>query len=236
MQIAKPTDITYREIDFIEQLLSLNDKTILDLGCGKADMTRLLASNGSGRNITATDVDEIQHAQNLLIDDLPNVTFLKAGSEAIPLAEDSFDFSFMFKSLHHVPMELMADALQEVKRILKPGGMAYISEPIFAGDFNEVLRLFHDEEKVRQAAFNAIEKCVADNELLLVDEIFFNTPVFFENFEDYERKVIQVTHSNHQLSPDVQQKVKQQFSLNMNNDGAEFLIPIRVNLLQKKPD
>ena len=34
--------------------------------------------------------------------------------------------------------------------------MAYISEPIFAGDFNDVLRLFHDEEQVRQYAFGAI--------------------------------------------------------------------------------
>ena len=234
MNLSQPTNKTCNESEVFEQRLSLDGKEILELGCGKADITRLIATNGHGRKITATEVDEIQHNKNLLIDDLPNVTFLMAGSEAIPLANESFDVVFMFKSLHHVPIELMENALKEIKRVLKPGGMAYISEPIFDGDFNEVLRLFHDEEKVRESAYRAIEKSITDENFILADEIFFNTPMVFESFEEFERKIINVTHTNHKLSPELHQRVTNQFSLNMQDDGAKFLIPIRVDLLKKR--
>ncbi len=76
--------------------MSLDGKKILELGCGKADLTRLIATTGSGREIMATEVDEIQHNHNLLIDDLPTVTFVKAGSEEIPSDDESFDVVFMF--------------------------------------------------------------------------------------------------------------------------------------------
>ncbi|MCA1765100.1 MAG: class I SAM-dependent methyltransferase [Desulfobulbaceae bacterium] len=234
MKQAHLTDKTCNEREIFEQVLSLDGKRILELGCGKPDLTRLIATTGSGREIMATEVDEIQHKRNLLIDDLPNVTFVKAGSERIPSDDESFDVVFMFKSLHHVPMDLMDLALKEIKRVLKPGGMAYISEPVFAGDFNEVIRLFNDEEKARIAAYRAIENAVNNQDLFLVDQMFFNIPMFFKNFAEFERIVINVTHSNFQLSPELKQRVKKKFLLNMKEDGAHFQQPVRVDLLQKK--
>jgi hypothetical protein len=56
----------------------------------------------------------------------------------------------------------------------------------------------------------------------------------FESFEQFEQRVINVTHTNHKLSPELHQRVKDQFLLNMKEDGASFLMPIRVDLLQKK--
>jgi len=232
MNLSQFNNTTCNEREIYEQL-PLDNKKILELGCGKADITRLIANGGPGRTITATEVDEIQHAKNCLIDDLPNVTFIVAGSEKIPVDDASFDFIFMFKSLHHVPTELMADALREVERVLKPGGIAYISEPVFKGDFNEVLRLFHDEELVRAAAHQAIKQALADKSLTLLEEVNFNSPMSFKNFEDFENKIIKVTHTQHALSPQLQQKVKGQFALNMGDDSATFLMPIRVDVLQK---
>jgi len=128
----------------------------------------------------------------------------------------------------------MGTALKEVERILKPGGMVYISEPVFAGPYNEILRLFHDEELVRKAAFDAIKRAVSSSSLLLVDELFFNKLVEFVDFEQFERNVIGVTHSNHQLSNRLLQKVKDKFMPHMEPDGVKFLVPMRVDLLQKK--
>ncbi|MFK5984243.1 MAG: class I SAM-dependent methyltransferase [Pseudomonadota bacterium] len=73
---------------------------------------------------------------------MENVKFIKAGAEKIPLADRSIDVVFMFKSFHHIPIDLMGIALHEIKRILKADGIVYISEPIFDGDFNQVLRLY----------------------------------------------------------------------------------------------
>lgn len=224
---------TCPEPEVFESLLSLDNQNILELGCGDATLTRLIATTGENRTITAMEVDTIQHQKNLLIDDLPMVTFKLAGSENISATDNSFDTVFMFKSLHHVPETQMPKALKEVKRVLKPGGKAYISEPVFSGDFNEVLRLFHDEEKVRAAAFEAIKQAVESSQFALVNELFFNTPVVFENFAQFADKVIGATHSDHNLSEELLSEVKQKFNaIHASNDGS-FLIPIRVDLLQK---
>ena len=51
---------------------------------------------------------------------------------------------------------LLDTALDEIHRVLRPGGVAWFAEPVFAGDLNEIIRLFHDEQVVRQAAFDAL--------------------------------------------------------------------------------
>ncbi len=224
---------TCPEAEIFESVLSLNHQTILELGCGDATLTRLIATTGEGRKITATEVDQVQHEKHTLINDLPNVSFKLAGSENIPVSDSSFDTVFMFKSFHHVPVNLMRQALQETKRVLKQGGIAYISEPVFAGDFNEILRLFHDEEAVRKSAFKTIEKAVADKEFLLESELFFNSPLIFQNFEQFAERVISATHTDHQLADELYSRVKQQYNLAHASNDGNFLIPLRVDILKK---
>src|SRR3569623_1909187 len=154
------------------------------------------------------------------------------GAEAIPVDSGSFDSVFMFKSLHHVPVTLMEQALEEIRRVLAPGGLAYLSEPVFAGDYNEILRLFHDELAVRAAAFAAIRRCVDAGRLELADELFFNTRLRYREFADFEEKVLRVTHTDHRLSPEMYDKVRARFHSHMSKDGAQFLIPMRVDLLR----
>ncbi len=232
MEITK-TQITRTcsETEVYNELLELDDKQILELGCGAAELTRVIATEGYGRHVTAMEVDAIQHNNNLLVKDLNNVTFQLAGAEAIPAADNTFDVVFMFKSLHHVPVELMKQALTEIQRVLKPNGVAYISEPIFAGDFNEVLRLFHDEEIVRNEAFLAIKHAVDTGAFSLLKETFFNSPLVFEDFADFENRVIQATHTKHNLADSTYQKVQELFA---NQPNGKFTVPIRVDLLQAK--
>ena len=173
------------------------------------------------------------HEKNLALTDLPNVTFGLAGAEEIPLDDNSVDVVFMFKSLHHVPLDLMDRSFAEINRVLKPGGLAYISEPVFAGEFNEILRLFHDEKNVRQAAFNAVKKAVDKGLFKLVEETFFNSPMKFEDFAEFENKILKVTHTDHSLDDKTYQLVKERFARHATDDGAHFLMPIRVDLLQK---
>jgi ubiquinone/menaquinone biosynthesis C-methylase UbiE len=234
MQIAtQHVVISCPEADIYDRLLSLDNKFILELGCGSADITRNIATSGENRKIAALEVDVIAHEENLQITDLPNVTFVLSGAQAIPLEDESVDVVLMFKSLHHVPLELMETVMQEINRVLIPGGLAYISEPVFAGDFNEVLRLFHDEEKVREAAFATVCRAVDDGLFSLVEETFFDTPTRFEDFSEFEENTIKATHSNHKLDEKLYGLVKQRFELHMTEDGAHFSMPMRVDLLQK---
>ncbi|MGB5474733.1 MAG: class I SAM-dependent methyltransferase [Gammaproteobacteria bacterium] len=221
------------ETGIYHRLLALDGKHILELGCGSAAITRDIATAGADRKITALEVDEIAHEKNLQIEDLPNVTFGLAGAEDIPLEDESVDVVFMFKSLHHVPVGLMDQSMREIRRVLKPGGLAYISEPVFAGDFNDILRLFHDEKQVREAAFSAVKKAVDGGLFSLVEETFFNSPMQFESFADFENRVIRATHTEHRLDKKLYDLVKQRFEAHVGDDGAHFLMPVRVDLLKK---
>lgn len=221
------------EHEIYNELLMLDGKRILELGCGKAELTRAIANEGQNRNITALEVDERQHNKNLQISDLPNVSFQLGGAEAIPLGDQSQDIVFMFKSLHHVAENKLDQAMREIHRVLIPGGMAYISEPIFMGNLNDILRLFHDEEHVRQAAFDAIQRSIKKGLFSLASETFFNTTVRFENFADFENKLLNVTHTEHQLSDKIYSKVSSRFEQQLTESGAYFTTPMRVDLLRK---
>jgi len=234
MRIQDPAvEEMVNEAEIYQRLLPLQGATIIELGCGPAMHTRAIADNGNPASILACEVDTIQHEKNLAIDDLPSVTFAHAGAENIPADDGSADIVMMFKSLHHVPLEEMDNAMQEIRRVLKPGGLAYISEPVYAGDFNEVLRMFHDEKAVREAAFSTVKKAVEEGVLELAGQHFFNTPNNFENFDEFEQKIIGVTHTDHRLSPELLQDVKDKFESFAGPDGAKFIMPIRVDLLRR---
>jgi len=220
------------ESEIWNALLKLDSADVLELGCGTAELTRLVVASEVECRVTAMEVDEIQHAKNLQISDLPNVHFVSGGAEAIPADDGSFDIVLMFKSLHHVPPDNMDTAMDEIRRVLKPAGRAYISEPVFAGDFNEILRQFHDEEQVRKAAFEAMKRAVENGRFTLTDEVFFLSPMHFTDFAEFEEKVIGVSHSQHQLSAAVYESVRHDFNMAMTDDGAHFLMPMRVDVLE----
>ncbi len=178
-------------------------------------------------------MDAIQHARNLQIRDLPNVDFCQGAAEAIPAADGSFDIVMMFKSLHHVPTGKMDLALSEIQRVLKPGGLAWISEPVYAGEFNEILRLFHDEREVREAAFSAVRRAIDAGRFQLIRQRFFSTPGHFDSFEQFEERIIRVTHTDHQLTPELHDTVRRKFEAHLTPVGANFHNPLRVDILRK---
>lgn len=234
MKIADPTQTTLcNEVTLMLSELPLDGARVLELGCGKAEKTRTLAETGRVREILALEVDDIQHARNLAAPPIPLVHFAHGGAEAIPAEEASIDIVLMFKSLHHVPVPLMDQALNEISRVLKPGGIAWISEPVYAGEFNDILRLFHDEKEVREKTFAAICRAVDSGHLALERQLFFNTRSYFDDFEQFDTRMIRVTHSNHALSPALYETVRAQFAAHLGPEGATFFNPQRVDVLRK---
>lgn len=234
MKIAEPdNDVLCDEFDVIAGELPLGNATVLELGCGKAEKTRKIATAGKVDSLVAMEVDEIQHAKNLQIDDLPNVSFRQGAAESIPADDASFDIVMMFKSLHHVPVSAMDRAFDEIRRVLKPGGLAWISEPVYAGAFNEVIRLFHDEKSVREAAFAATQSAVADGRFQLVGQRFFSTAGHFRDFADFEERMIRVTHTHHSLDSALLETVRRKFESYMTASGAHFRNPLRVDILRR---
>ncbi|MEB4592596.1 class I SAM-dependent methyltransferase [Candidatus Thiothrix sp. Deng01] len=234
MQIQNPSASTLcNELELIGQRLPLTNATVLELGCGKAQMTLRIAERFPIARIIATEVDQIQHALNLVSEHPASIEFRTGGAEAIDMPDNSIDVVFMFKSLHHVPRERMGAALQEIARVLKPGGMAWISEPVYAGDFNDILRLFNDEKTVRELAFNAIREAVDAGVLESVEQIFCNTESHFTDFAEFEQRILKVTHTHHQLDEALYQTVKTRFNAHLSPEGVRFENPARFDILRK---
>lgn len=223
----------HEEMAVIERMLQLENAHILELGCGAAEKTRQIAERTKVAEVIAAEVDAIQHQKNLSVHDLPKVTFKTYGAEQIQEEDSSFDTVMMFKSLHHVSCGQLDKALQEIHRVLKPGGCAYISEPVFAGRFNEIMRLFHDEERVRRQAFDALCRAVKDGLFALEEEFFFSNVINMQSWQQYEDGMLNVSHTNHQLSAQILAEVKSRFLACRSKQGFVFEIPNRVDLLRR---
>ncbi len=225
--------VTSHEIDLIAERLDLSGCRVLDLGCGDAYMTRLLAARLGPAEIVATEVDAVQLRRNRVSEAPAGVHFLYGGAEAIAFPDDHFDAVFLFKSFHHVPRQFLGQALDEIHRVLRPGGHAWISEPVYWGAFNAVLSLFHDEREVREAAFEQIAVAVDSGRFALIDEIFFQYEGVYPDWRDFERRFLQVTHTRHEIDEALYQRVKAAFLAHRGAEGARFMKPHRVDLLRK---
>ena len=226
-------EIVADEVALLASLVPLDGARVVELGCGKAEFARRLAERTPVASVTALEVDAIQHRENAAGERPPRLEFAFGGAEEIALPDASVDGIVMMKSLHHVPMDSLDRALREIARVLKPGGWLYVSEPVFAGELNDVVKLFHDEERVRAAAYDAVKRAMRDGVLREEREIHFMAPVAFRDFADFEQKTLRATHTHHHLSDELLARVRAQFERHMTPEGAKFIRPMRVNLLRR---
>lgn len=93
---------------------------ILDVGCGTGIITRQLAERGA--IVTGTDIDArmIEEAKQ----HLEKIDYLVAPTEKLPLPDSTFDAVTAFSAFHWFAN---AQALAEIKRVLKNGGYLFIA-------------------------------------------------------------------------------------------------------------
>ena len=215
-----------------DRLLDIAETDIVELGCGDGTQSINIATTYPTCRVTAYEVDETQLEQSLARTAPANLEFRRGGAEQINQADNSVDIVMMFKSLHHVPLPAMDDAMLEINRILRPGGLLYISEPIFDGAFNEVIRLFHDEQAVREAAFDAERRAVESGTFELAQQTFFLNAHGFADFAEFEQRLIGATYADHKLDDATYAEVKRRFMEHMTPSGAHFESPMRVDLFR----
>lgn len=234
MSIHRPD--AYRrleEIDLMAELVPMAGLAVLELGCGAAWTTRLLVERLGAASVTATEVDRIQHQRNLALTDLPGVRFRYGGAERIEDPDATYDLAVMLKSLHHVPVPLMDQALGEIRRVLKPGGRFYCCEPVYWGPFNDVMRLIEDERTVREAAFAALTRAVGRGWFVLEREVFFESEGVYGDWPAFAARFVDVTHSERDLGPERRAAIRAAFEAHLTPAGARFFKPHRVDLLRR---
>ncbi len=222
------------ELDVLADLVPLAGQRIVELGCGNARLARSLVQRFAGSQVVGLEVDEVQHAKNVA-NPQERMLFMAGSAEAVPFPDASFDCALMLKSLHHVPLDGMDQALAEVARVLKPGGWFYVSEPIFGGALNEIVRLYNDENTVRRAAQAALDRALASGaHWEAAAERRFAQPARFKDWTEFEQRMLYPSFADHYITPALAERVREAFLPHMTADGAHFVRPMHVRLLRRK--
>lgn len=222
------------ELDLLADLVPLAEQRIIELGCGNARLARALVQRCAGAQVVGLEVDEVQHAQNVA-NPQQRLVFMSGSAEAVPFPDASFDGALMLKSLHHVPLDAMDAAVAEVARVVRPGGWFYVSEPIFGGALNEIVRLYNDENTVRRAAQAALDRVLADGtHWEVMAERRFAQPAHFQDWAEFEQRMLYPSFADHFITPALAARVRAAFLPHLTADGAHFVRPMHVRLLRRK--
>lgn len=113
---------------FLRMSHRLDGKNVLEIGCGQGFGIQLILSCFGAATVTGIDLDPdmIALAQRRIQPSAGRATAAVGDVTAIQVPDASFDAVFDFGIIHHVPV--WQDAVREVKRVLKPGGLFLFEE------------------------------------------------------------------------------------------------------------
>jgi ubiquinone/menaquinone biosynthesis C-methylase UbiE len=163
--------------------LDLAGKRVLDIGCGAGELVHRMARAGAQAVGIDPNPKRIAQARK----DAPKgATFEEGVGEKLPFGDATLDIVVFFNSLHHVPAKAMDGALAEAARVLKRGGILYVSEPVAEGPYFEAMKPVNDETVVRKQALEALDRAVAAGAFREQDKPRINRVVGVEkSFESF---------------------------------------------------
>ena len=119
--------------DALARLLGEGDGTCLDVGCGTGHFVPVAAE--LGWTVTGTDIssDQLDRARSRLT----GVDLVQADATELPFASATFDAAY--STFTHTDLDDFAGAMQETRRVLRPGGrLVYVgNHPAFVGATQE---------------------------------------------------------------------------------------------------
>ncbi len=133
--IAKHFDVTrykpWPETIKFSEILEPGSR-VLDLGCGNGRNLRHLISKGMkvmGMDISAGQLDvAIGRAKKEIAGDGSEYGFATGDVEHVPVKDDSMDAVLYIATLHHLTSpDARLSSMNEIWRVLKPGGMCLVS-------------------------------------------------------------------------------------------------------------
>ena len=126
------------------------NRELLEVGCGIGVDSIQLAKRGF--RVTAVDLTEnaIEIARQFAAARGVDVDFRVGNAEVLAFPDASFDVVYSFGVLHHTPD--IARSISEVRRVLRPGGTAYVmlyAEHSLVNLVHRVLRLPYESPRDR---------------------------------------------------------------------------------------
>jgi len=121
-----------RSYSEFQPYVNLEDKDVLDVGCGLGGKTLFHLQKGA-RSVTGLDISQtnVQIAQSCFMERQPDSSrrpgLVVADAAAMPFADNSFDLAISTYTFEHLADP--AKVLGEIQRVIKPGGEVFISFP-----------------------------------------------------------------------------------------------------------
>lgn len=224
------------DLAVLERLVALSGRDVVDVGCGGGALVRALVARGA--RLTGVEISESQLAAAVRDDGGRGARYLVGTAERLPLPEASVDVVVFMRTLHHVPPASMRDALHEARRVLRPGGVVYVAEPLAEGDFFELTSLVEDEREVRAAA----QRSVADARAVGLDraQMFeYDARLCLADLDAFAARIISVDPARGEAFEAQKSQVAEAFS-RLGSPGERpgercFLTPMRVDLMRPAP-
>src|SRR5256712_9260629 len=124
-------------------------KSVLDIASGEGYGAALLAT--VAKSVMGVDIDpaSVEHARHIYYN--PRLNYVVGSCDSVPLPDASFDVVTSFETIEH--HDKHDEMLDEIKRVLKPGGalvisspnrLTYSDEPGYKNPFH-VKELYYDE-------------------------------------------------------------------------------------------
>ncbi len=166
-------DSDQRIVEKILQFISLENKQVLEIGCGNGRITSLLV--GKPKKLTAIepDAEKIREARKKIA----GVNFQVGTGENLEFSDKCFDVVIFTLSLHHQDSRV---AISEAKRVLRNGGNILVIEPTSEGEIEQVFALLQNEDQEKLEA----QKSINESGLILERSDVFKAKWMFENQEE----------------------------------------------------
>jgi ubiquinone/menaquinone biosynthesis C-methylase UbiE len=103
---------------------SLEGKHVLDVGCGVGLTDIFLVDRPwhvSGTDLSSKSIEQARRRN-------PKVNYVVGSVDQLPFDDEFFDVCFTICVMHHVPPPQWTSFLCEMRRVLKPGGIALVLE------------------------------------------------------------------------------------------------------------
>ena len=210
-------------VEVLRQYVDINKKSVIDIGCGSMTFSRELSSEGAA--VIAIDPDPRQAELNRSVDfdSRSKIEFVEAGANSIPSDDRRQDGVFFCHSLHHIPANEYGKVFEEVRRVMKPDGFVYVIEPS-GGPLNDVMRIFHDEEIARAAAWEALSQFAES--FLNVNAIEYHTISKYRNWATFVENFASRSFNTDYSYMDIcRPQVRKAFEANANRGASGYSFP-----------
>ncbi len=223
----------HKHSEMLRAELPLDGGRILDVGCGEGGLVRFLTREGA--DVVGLECSEHQLQRAKAAAKAGGESYVFGRGESLPFEGASFDAVVFSNSLHHVDPDSMDRALDEAGRILRPGGLLYVAEPLAEGPLFELMLPVEDETAVRAAAHATLQHRINPPVFDGLREILYVAAAKYRDFEAFKTEVLAIDPKRRTAFETTEKKLRAQFVNVAVQRGDSVLIdqPFRLTLSRR---